>query len=722
MYLPYYGLNQTPFSISPDPNFLWLSAKHQQAFSALKYGILEEKGFLALIGEVGTGKTLLIKNLIKEIGIPAIIVTIPDPDMETLDFFTFLAEEAQMKKTFKAKGEFLIHFKQFLLDAYGAEKKVLLIVDEAQRLNFELLEQIRLLSNIEMTNKKLLNIFFVGQNEFNDMLNDDRNKATRQRIAVRYKLEPLDGEETAKYIEHRLEVAGASREIFTPDAVREIYDLSDGFPRIINIICDNALMIGYGLELETIDSAVILEYKKELHIPEDRESPETDQMPAAAESVFTESDIETPETNDEALEPQVELSETNRPPVPPPHENAEPASMKENKPKPVMPNPKRNNEISGPPLFEKETSRKMPSYLRGLIIMAFFLVFGFIGYYLYESKAENSARWSVQEIAPKTDFKVSETEPEKIIPKNAEPVKKPLENQFAEVSPLKSIAENESESKEIPTESAKPDKTAEETVDQKLIAKAAPEATNAAESPNKKEDASNSSDVGSIHDVDNSSDGGPSAVKQDTTADEAPGEKLVAKVLPKNADIAEFPKIPKIEKKPIAADSPNENQAGGKQEISPEIAAQKAIDNHIENFYINGKKGSATQEAPLLEDLSIIGDRILIYFNYDSLELSEQSRETLRIITDIISKYPNSSILIEGYTDAKGNYWYNEKLSQARADAVKSYFSSRGISPLKVTAEGRGSENPRGDNRTVDGRRKNRRVEIKIEMDNAAKR
>ena len=162
MYLPYYGLNKPPFSISPDPSFLWLSSKHQQAFSALKYGIVEEKGFLALIGEVGTGKTLLIKNLIKEIGIPAIIVTIPDPDMETLDFFTFLAEEAQMKKEFRAKGEFLIHFKQFLLDAYGADKKVLLIVDEAQRLNFELLEQIRLLSNIEMTNKKLLNIFFVG--------------------------------------------------------------------------------------------------------------------------------------------------------------------------------------------------------------------------------------------------------------------------------------------------------------------------------------------------------------------------------------------------------------------------------------------------------------------------------------------------------------------------------------------------------------------------------
>ena len=274
MYLPYYGLKKPPFSISPDPTFLWLSSIHKEAYSALKYGILEEKGFLSLIGEIGTGKTLLIKNLISEIRVPAFIVTIPDPDMKALDFFNFIANEAEMNVDFKDKGEFLIHFKQFLLKAYGSDKKVLLIIDEAQRLNFDQLEQIRLLSNIEMSDKKLLTIFFVGQNEFDQMLMEKRNRASQQRIVVRCRLEPLDEEETALYIAHRLKVAGASREIFNSDAVREIFSLSNGIPRSINIICDNALMIGYGFELETINGGLISEYKKDLHLPDKIEAKE----------------------------------------------------------------------------------------------------------------------------------------------------------------------------------------------------------------------------------------------------------------------------------------------------------------------------------------------------------------------------------------------------------------------------------------------------------------
>jgi outer membrane protein OmpA-like peptidoglycan-associated protein len=205
------------------------------------------------------------------------------------------------------------------------------------------------------------------------------------------------------------------------------------------------------------------------------------------------------------------------------------------------------------------------------------------------------------------------------------------------------------------------------------------------------------------------------AVKQDKAADKTPDKKLIAKVSPQAADIAESTKFEEIEKAPVDKDNTQENQPK-KQKVSVEMAAEKAIDNHIENFYIDEKNEKINVNAPLIEDLSVIGGKILIYFNYDSLELSEQSRETLRIILDIISKYPNSSLLIEGYTDAAGNYWYNEKLSQARADVVKTYFNKKGISPLRITASGKGSENPRGNNKTAEGRRKNRRVEIKIEM------
>jgi general secretion pathway protein A len=150
MYLSHYNLSKIPFSISPDPNFLWLNEKHSEALATLKYGIFENKGFLVLTGNVGTGKTALINRLIKEISLPVLIATIPDPGLNITDFFKFLANELGLNEKFDTKGDFLILFKNFLLQAYSSDKKVLLIIDEAQRLSHDLLEQIRLLSNIEL--------------------------------------------------------------------------------------------------------------------------------------------------------------------------------------------------------------------------------------------------------------------------------------------------------------------------------------------------------------------------------------------------------------------------------------------------------------------------------------------------------------------------------------------------------------------------------------------
>ena len=271
MYETYYNLKAMPFQITTDPRFLWLGEKHSEALATLKYGIMENKGFLLLTGDVGTGKTALINRLIKMIDVAAIVAKIPDPGLSALDFFNFLAVEFKMNKKFDSKGAFLIYLKNFLHKAYAAHKKVLLIIDEAQRLNHELLEQIRLLSNIELQNRKLINIFFVGQPEFNDMLVEDRNRAVRQRISVSYHIEPLTEAEAGKYIAHRLKIAGANREIFTGDAVREIFSFSGGYPRLINIICDHALLTGYASDLSTIDKKVIKECERELQIPVDLE-------------------------------------------------------------------------------------------------------------------------------------------------------------------------------------------------------------------------------------------------------------------------------------------------------------------------------------------------------------------------------------------------------------------------------------------------------------------
>ncbi|HSO62647.1 MAG TPA: AAA family ATPase [Desulfobacterales bacterium] len=268
MYLNFYRLNSKPFQITTDPRFLWLGEKHSEALATLKYGILEDKGFLLLTGDVGTGKTALIKMLVRSIDISAIVATIPDPGLEATDFFNILAEEFKMDRRFASKGDFLIYFKQFLLKAHSSDKKVLLIIDEAQRLHHDLLEQIRLLSNIELENRKLINIFFVGQTEFNSTLLAERNKAVRQRITVHYHIEPLAEPETQQYIRHRLNVAGCKSEIFTIDAMRRIHVFSSGYPRLINIICDHALLTGYSGGTKTIDVNLIRDCEKELRLPE----------------------------------------------------------------------------------------------------------------------------------------------------------------------------------------------------------------------------------------------------------------------------------------------------------------------------------------------------------------------------------------------------------------------------------------------------------------------
>jgi len=267
LYLSHYNFTEKPFQITTDPKFIWLGEKHLEALSTLKYGIVENKGFLLLTGDVGTGKTILINCLVTKLDIEATIATIPDPDLEILDFFNSLASSFKINKKFESKGDFLVHLKTFLHKAHAENKNVLLIIDEAQRLNHKLLEEIRLLSNIELYSKKLINIFFVGQNEFNDILMQERNRAVRQRIALRYNIDPLTKSETGEFIKHRLEIAGAKGNVFSTDAIHEIHLFSSGYPRLINVICDHALLTGYIKGIKKVNSKIIRECAQELKIP-----------------------------------------------------------------------------------------------------------------------------------------------------------------------------------------------------------------------------------------------------------------------------------------------------------------------------------------------------------------------------------------------------------------------------------------------------------------------
>jgi general secretion pathway protein A len=267
MYLDYFELSKFPFRTNPDPAFLWFSEKHKEALSLLKYGITKRDGFLLLIGEIGTGKTTIIRYLLKSTDASTIIATIYDPMMPVLDFYNFLSEEFRLNKKYYSKADFLIDLKKFLLEAYSKKQPVFLILDEAQRLDHERLEEIRLLSNIELDDQKLITIFFVGQSETETILMDPTNKAISQRISMSYHLQPLDEQETQHYIAHRLKVAGAKRGIFTVDACKKIFDIADGIPRLINSICDCALLSGYVNDRKIIDTKFIRECQIELRIP-----------------------------------------------------------------------------------------------------------------------------------------------------------------------------------------------------------------------------------------------------------------------------------------------------------------------------------------------------------------------------------------------------------------------------------------------------------------------
>ena len=546
MYLAHYDLKEKPFQISTDPKFIWLGENHKETLAILEYGVLDNKGFLLITGDVGTGKTTLINALLQRLGQDIIVANITNPIPEELDFFNFTADEFNRNMKFNSKGSFLIQFRRFLNDCYSKNKKIILIIDEAHKLNQQLLEQIRLLSNIERPDTKLINIFFVGQNEFINIISDTKNRALKQRISINYHLDPLTENEVREYIHHRIKVAGHQGNIFGEGAIDEIFSFSKGYPRLINIICDHALLSGYVNGVKTIKDAEIIK-----------------------------------ECSDEILLPTEPID----------YYNKKIETIEE-----IAGDSVRKSSIKSP----GEKIKHISLLLLPFIILGFVYYPGKLGSHIGNIKKY---------------FRLSPNQETKLKPPDMSQIER-----------------------------------------QNIIFYTIPK---------------------ELQTFDNTY---PPSRNLTSKNNEISGQKK---------HIIEPPKGDKTHNL-----SPTEN------------LNQKA---HLNNNH----------KIPKVPMLGSMSDRKnIIYFGYASSDLSDEAFETLKQLTELIAQHPNTEIIVKGYTDAYGNYNYNKKLSGFRANLVKSFFVGQGISPSRIRTFGMGSEDPRESNKTLEGRKLNRRVEITLNSKN----
>ncbi|MDR3089136.1 MAG: AAA family ATPase [Desulfobulbaceae bacterium] len=259
MHKSFYKLDCEPFDLQPDPMFLWMGEKYKEALSVLRYGILDNKGFLLLTGEAGVGKTTLLRALTESLPADVLWAIIPNPGAPKMEMFNIIGKGFGMDKEYTSKVEFMLDFGTFLQERHEQGKKMLLIVDSAHLLGQENLEELRLLSNIEHADTKLIHIFFSAQPSFGAILTRPRNSAIRQRLSLTHSIEPLTAQETTEYIEHRFSVAGVENRILTEKAIRSVHHFSGGIPKKINVICQQVLIEGAKQGRRVIDQGAVQE-------------------------------------------------------------------------------------------------------------------------------------------------------------------------------------------------------------------------------------------------------------------------------------------------------------------------------------------------------------------------------------------------------------------------------------------------------------------------------
>lgn len=265
MYQGFFGLNEIPFSIAPNPDYLYMSERHKEALAHLMFGLNETGGFVLLTGEVGTGKTTVSRALLAQIPAQTQVAFVLNPGLSQWELLATICDEFKIEYDANGTSVKILTdaIKAYLLDAQANDQRCLLIIDEAQHLRAEVLEQLRLLTNLETNTRKLLQVILIGQPELQSLLKRQELRQLAQRITARYHLLPLDASQVAYYINHRMQVAGSQQAVFTKKAIRRIFDISQGIPRVINLLCDRALMGAYVKHSDKVDVSIVNQAAKE---------------------------------------------------------------------------------------------------------------------------------------------------------------------------------------------------------------------------------------------------------------------------------------------------------------------------------------------------------------------------------------------------------------------------------------------------------------------------